>query len=179
MGILKWEFWSDSKPTNIALLYRFRIPRREILSLEMQPEWTSSLKQLPWDKSLLIPEFIPIWQKKKEFGEIPQGLEWRVATESEPEYSVSWHGLDLLPCPFTGEEPLVSYSGSRILCPPYEATIISIQTTMVAQISWTNAKQLRDAWNTRYDHHLPAIQKPVWKKSNREITAIEKLLFNK
>lgn len=67
----------------------------------MQPEWTSSLKQLPWDKSLLIPEFIPIWQKKKEFGKIPQGLEWRVATESEPEYSVSWHGLDLLPCPFT------------------------------------------------------------------------------
>jgi len=78
---------------------------------------------------------------------VPAGLEWRVAEPDEKD--IYWGGLDLLPCPFTGKPPIVTYLGQWITAPAYCPEWLGIKSHMVDSLGWRDAAKMRDVWNTR------------------------------
>lgn len=144
-----WMLWSEQRPTDAKIVYRWRIPAQEILGLVMQPEWSDKIFSPLCQPDIYCPSCAK-WDGWK--WHIPKGLEWRVASPDEPEgeKGVVWGGLDLLPCPFTGKLPTVIYHGRYIGAPPYHAEWIGIASHIIRSIGWHSAKDMRDAWNMRY-----------------------------
>ena len=144
-----WTLWSEQRPTDAKIVYRWRIPAQEILGLVMQPEWSDKIFSPLCQPDIYCPSCAK-WDGWK--WHIPKGLEWRVALPDEPEgeKGVVWGDLGLLPCPFTGKLPTVIYHGRYIGAPPYHAEWLGIASHIVRSIGWHSAKDMRDAWNMRY-----------------------------
>lgn len=139
-----WTLWSVTRPTDLKLSYRWRIPTCDILGLSLRPEWTD---QLHSRSGLGDIEYWPgcaHWTGWRH--EIPPGLEWRVAGPDEK--AIFWGGLDLLPCPFTGRQPVVSYFGRWITAPAYHAEKLHLQCYLIDGF-WSDAAKMREMWNTR------------------------------
>jgi len=75
-------------------------------------------------------------------------LEWSPLQAYDPD-GVVWHGLDLLPCPFTGKNPTIETYGQYIGAPLWRSEAVGIWSPAVPKRRWTNAKAMVDAWNTR------------------------------
>lgn len=143
-----WTLWSEQRPTDTAAAYRWRIPARVILGLEMRPEWTDKLSHVGMGYS--DREWWPgcsHWDGCRRT--VSAGLEWRPAADGETD--ILWGGLDLLPCPFTGQKPRVEFSGRWSGAPPYQPEYLSLTSWMVQSNGWRDARKMRDAWNRRAD----------------------------
>lgn len=141
-----WTRWSIQRPAEQMLSYRWRIPARPILGLTMSPEWTGKLRLcgMGYSDAQYWPDCSD-WDGYRR--SVPAGLEWRVASDNEKD--ITWVGLDLLPCPFTGKRPVVSYHGRWIGAPPFCPEYLSIRSHMVESNGWREAARMRDAWNRR------------------------------
>ncbi len=141
-----WQRWSEGKPVNPKLTYRWRVPERLILGLRMRPEWSEKMHFCGMGHA--ANEWWPPFSHWNGYiRSIPDGTEWREAKDGEDE--ILWEGLDLLPCPFTGKPPRVEFKGRWIGAPCYQAESLSIHAWMVSSYGWTDAVRLQKTWNTR------------------------------
>ena len=60
-----------------------------------------------------------------------------------------WHGFDLLPCPFTGRQPKVTWTPRYIGGPIYNPESLSVTSQVVSLKYYRDAKLLQELWNTR------------------------------
>jgi len=144
----EWKLWSDEKPTDFSTLYRWRVPMRLILGLNLQPEWTDKLSLV--GMGVGDNEWWPPFSHWDGYTRsVPKGTEWRLAAEDEPKGDIFWRGLMMQPCPFTGRKPTVYYHGSYATAPPYLPEWLGIRSYMVDNTGWRDAKKMQDAWNVR------------------------------
>lgn len=144
----EWILWSVARPIDTKALYRWRICTAVILGLPMRPEWSEKLHKC--GMGYAESEWWPLFSNWNGFQRsVHPKLEWRLAAENEPEGNVFWGGLDLLPCPFTGKQPVVDYKGRFIGSPPYQPEWLCIKSHMVSSVGWIDAAKMRDAWNMR------------------------------
>ncbi len=139
-----WTLWASQRPTDTTLPYRWRIHRSMILGLALRPEWT---EKMTLRGTLRENEYWPDcahWTGWRNVVE--DSLEWRVAQPDETH--IHWGGLDLLPCPFTGKQPTITYKGRWIGAPAYHAEALYIKSWLVDS-RWEDAAKMRDAWNRR------------------------------
>lgn len=143
--VMEWTRWNDHRPTDHKAQYRWRVSPREILGLTMQPEWTVKLKCVGMGYSN---EWWPDCSRWDGYRRtVDSSLEWRMAKDYEIE--PTFHGLELLPNPFTGLAPRVVTLGRYIGSPIWELQWIGIESYLVRSLGWTNAAKMRDAWNRR------------------------------
>ena len=149
-----WVKCSSQRPPNRSGSFRFRITA-EILGLELAPEWTEEMHLCGMGHSER--EWWPLstqhWDGYRRY--FTGDFEWRELTDKEAEVegqNIVWHGLDLLPSPFTGKPPVVGYHGRWIGAPPNKAEWLSLKSHMVDSIGWRNAARMKKAWNTRPEH---------------------------
>ncbi|MFG1399925.1 hypothetical protein [Roseixanthobacter pseudopolyaromaticivorans] len=141
-----WMRWYDQRPTDHKAQYRWRVSPRKILGLTMQPEWTCRLRcvGMGYGDNEWWPDGSD-WDGYRR--SIDHSLEWRLAKDCETE--PTFHGLELLPNPFTGLAPKVVTLGRWIGSPVWEAQWIGIESYLVKSLGWTDAAKMRDAWNRR------------------------------
>lgn len=139
-----WTLWYDARPTDTNLVYRWRVSRRKILGLYLRPEWSAKL---------VLCGMGEYWPSGSNWNgstrTVDKSLEWRVATDDEPEGSEFWD-LGLLPSPFTGKLPKVTAKTQWIGAMPYNAEYLNIQSWLVDSSGWRDANELIKTWNTRY-----------------------------
>lgn len=142
----EWTKWSDRRPIDTDVTYRWRISPRMILGLMLAPEFSGKMRLC--GMGYADSEYWPPYSYWDGYSRsVPDDLEWRVAQPDETD--IKWVGLDLLPCPFTGKEPKVEYSGRWIGAPPWSPESFSIKSHMVDSLGWSNVAEMRDAWNLR------------------------------
>ena len=144
---MNWNKYSEVKPPEVKKLYRWRVSPRMILGLELQPEWTEELSHLMGRPEELFP---PTGHWNGFRVEVEPTLEWRECLENEntKKAPITWNGLDLLPCPFTGEVPNVKAAGGYMGCPPYKCEYLVVEAAF-NNSRWDNAKNLMNCWNKR------------------------------
>ncbi len=120
----------------------------KILGLEMTPEWTTGMRLcgMGHGPNQWWPDGLHHWNGYRRYFIAP--YEWREIEEGDAD-GVTWHGLDLLPCPFTGKQPIVGYTGIWTVAPPNKAESLSLKSQFVNQHGFRDAAKMRDAWNTR------------------------------
>lgn len=142
----EWISWYDQRPTDIDKTYRWRVSKRLILGLEMQPEWSGKLVNV--GMGYAENEYWAPYSNWDGYQRtVDASLEWREALPDEME--IKWNGFDLLPSPFTGMMPDIVPNPRWIGAPPYILESIGLKAYMISQAFWRNAKDLQTAWNTR------------------------------
>lgn len=146
MATHEWVKWSDERPTDTKAVYRWRVSPRLILGTVLQPEWSDKLHFV--GMGYADNEWWPPCSDWNGFRRsVDATLEWRMAeSEGEP---IARNGLHLLPCPFTGQRPKLSYTGRWVGAPPYLAESLSLESWMVRSHGWRDATKLAEAWNRR------------------------------
>lgn len=142
-----WTLWYERRPVDTQALYRWRIASRKICGMELRPEWSGKLHLCGMGYG--ASEWWPSgshWDGYRRT--MPKSLEWRLAKAEEPEGTIFWGGLDLLPCPFTGALPRVTYSGRWIGAPPWEVEYLNLKSYLV-DTHFRDANKLAAAWNQR------------------------------
>lgn len=147
MSEAAWVRWYDKRPEDIKAKYRWRVSKRPILGLEMQPEWADKLQLFGMGGAAA--EWWPISSSWDGYNRrVDDTLEWRPAAEGEVD--TTWNGLDLLPSPWTGKPPKVVVLPSYISAPPYALDWIGIVAPpFVKSLGWIDAAVMMKAWNTR------------------------------
>lgn len=143
----EWLKCKQVAPPNEKGFVRVRITK-EILGLEMTPEWTTEMGfcGMGYKDSEWWPSGIHRWDGYRRY--FIGDYEWRPAIDADQD-GVIWHGLELLPCPFTGLAPKIDYLGKWIGAPPDQAKWLSIKSHLVKSLGWESATKMRDAWNMR------------------------------
>ncbi|AIB11818.1 hypothetical protein ABAZ39_07365 [Azospirillum argentinense] len=144
----EWTLWSERRPEDTKALYRWRIPARMICGMMLRPEWSAKLQYcgMGYGPSEWWPEYSR-WDGYVR--SVPDGMEWRLAREGEDAESISWGGLDLLPCPHTGGALKVTYRGRWLHAGPWDAESLSIRAWMVNSCGWADANKMVANWNRR------------------------------
>ena len=143
----EWKRWYDERPTDHTLTYRWRVPAREICGLVLRPEWSGKLTLCGMGYG--EHEYWPDCSRWDGYNRtVEPNLEWRLANDDEVD--VAWNGFDLLPDPWTGNPPCVTFNTSWIHAPVYEVESFGLKFAMGRTLGWTNAKKLQEAWNTRH-----------------------------
>lgn len=142
----EWTAWAERRPMDPKALYRWRIPPRMICGVMLQPEWSSKLVLcgMGYDDAEYWPEGSS-WNGYVR--SVAKGLEWRLAEPEETE--IVWHGLDLLPDPWTGKPPRIGTNLRWIAAPVYEVESFSIGHYFGTSYGWTDLNKLMQAWNQR------------------------------
>lgn len=141
-----WTRWYDQRPADHKAQYRWRVSPRKILGLTMQPEWTDRLCIV--GMGYADNEWWPAgsnWDGYRRSTD--RSLEWRLAKDCETE--PVFHGLELLPNPFTGLAPKVVTVGRWMGAPIWELEWIGIESYLVKSLGWRDAAKMKDAWNRR------------------------------
>jgi len=140
-----WTLWKDQRPTDHTISYRWRIKPRLILGMMLQPEWTDCLHLVGMGHDAA--EYWPncsSWDGYKRT--VPDDLEWSMSVRTD---ETIYHGLDLLPSPFTGLPPMIGANVKWVGAPLWQVESFSLQSFLVSSHGWKNAKKMQDAWNTR------------------------------
>lgn len=143
-----WTKWSDQRPPNKPGEYRFRVVDIEVLGMTVTPEWTEklSLCGMGYADSEWWPVSPCHWDGYRRY--MTADIEWSEVREGDPE-GVTWNGVELLPCPFTGKMPTIGYCGRYIGAPPYRPDWLHIKSHLVDKTGFSSFKALISAWNTR------------------------------
>jgi hypothetical protein len=143
-----WIKWSEKRPPNERGTFRYRVTA-EILGMTLSPEWSEemSLCGMGYSESEWWPVRLCHWDGYTRKITHPS-LEWSSPQESDAP-GVTWHGLDLLPCPFTGKAPQVTATGRYIGAPLWHSEALWIGSGVVPRIRFTDAKAMVRTWNTR------------------------------
>ena len=143
-----WIKWSDKRPPNEPGIFRYRV-KAEILGMILEPEWSE--KMTLCGMGLANSEWWPLssctWDGYRRYI-THAGLEWSPQEEGDSE-TVVWHGLDLLPCPFTGKQPHVKAEGRYIGAPLWHSEALWLSSEGVPSRRFVNAKKMLEIWNTR------------------------------
>ncbi len=144
----EWTLWSEQRPPNERGSYRYRASF-PLLGLNVTAEWTEEMHLcgMGYSDSEWWPLRSCYWDGYKRYITV-KGLEWSPIHPDDPD-GVVWHGLDLLPCPFSGKAPTIKLSGQYIGAPMWRSEAIWISSPGVPERRWTDAKKMRAAWNTR------------------------------
>jgi hypothetical protein len=149
-----WTLWSEQRPSDHTLNYRWRVPAQKILGMELRPEWTEKMHLC--GMGYADNEWWPPFSHWDGYNRtVPKGTEWRIATEDETD--VYWGGLHMEPSPFSGMPPKIEYHGRFIGAPPYQPEWLKIVSPMIGFNTWTDAAKMQAAWNTR----TPALRTPA------------------
>lgn len=142
----QWTLWSEIRPTDPTVTYRWRIPVKKICGMMLRPEWSSKLSLV--GMGYAENEWWPLFSDWNGYTRsVKAGLEWRVAEPDEK--GVLWSGLELSPCPFTGNAPRVSYVGRWSIAPPYEAESLGLHAWLVDRSGFRDASEMAITWNRR------------------------------
>jgi hypothetical protein len=144
----EWVRWYDRRPTDQKALYRWRVSERVILGLPLRPEWSGKLFScgMGYGENELWPRGSD-WDGYSRT--IDKSLEWRLAdADLEPESSIHWGGLDLLPCPHFGNIPAVECARRWAGAMPHQIESLTLNSAF-GKSYWNNAARMRDVWNTR------------------------------
>lgn len=140
-----WRLWKEEKATDPTKLYRWRVSKRLILGMELQPEWGDKLSLI---LGMGCNEYWPPYSDWNGYKRtLDKTLEWREALPGE--LGIQWNGLELLPSPFTGKQPNIIYSGRWVTAPPYQPEWLGIRSYLVESLGWTIAADMQRTWNTR------------------------------
>lgn len=148
-GKRKWTLWAEQRPPNEAGAYRYRATF-DLLGLTVTAEWTEkmSLCGMGYGDSEWWPLSPCYWDGYRRYI-THKGLMWSPLEDGEESKGVVWYGFDLLPCPFTGEQPVIDVSGRYMGAPLWESEAVWVGSRAVPKRRWSNAVALRDNWNTR------------------------------
>ncbi len=148
MGDRVWTKWADERPPNEAGTFRYRV-RAEILGMIVTPEWSEKMELcgMGYGEREWWPLTSCYWDGYRRFI-THAGLEWSLPRDDDAP-DVTWHGLELLPCPFTGKPPRVKAQGRYIGAPTWHSEALWISSQVVPQIRFTSAKRMVEVWNTR------------------------------
>lgn len=141
-----WRLWSEVRPTDTKAAYRWRVPERMICGMMLRPEWSGKLRLvgMGYDEN----EWWPGGSHWNGYVRtVANGLEWRFAEEGEVD--PVYHGLELLPSPFTGRAPKVEPKTRYIGAAPYDVESFNLKSYLVTTYGWTDARAMQNAWNTR------------------------------
>ena len=143
-----WTLWNDRRPPNESGSYRYRAAF-PFLGLSVVADWTEKMHLcgMGYGDSEWWPLQPCHWDGYRRYITNPT-LAWSPLQEDDPE-QIMWHGLDLLPCPFTGKPPLLEPSGQYIGAPLWRSEAVWISSPAVPKRRWTNAAAMQAAWNTR------------------------------
>lgn len=155
----EWINCRDRRPTDPSILYRFRLAQpTNILGLMLQPEWIDRLHYCGVGHGN---EWWPPYSDWNGWSRsVHKDLQWQ-PTDYTIELDCKklvlplgvqreiWHGFDLLPCPFTGRQPKVTWTPRYICGPIYEPKSLSITSGLVSLQYYEDAKLLQELWNTR------------------------------
>jgi hypothetical protein len=144
----EWTLWSDQCCPNERGSYRFRATFK-FLGLDVTAEWTEelSLCGMGYGDSEWWPVRCCHWDGYRRYITISE-LYWSPVQAYDADETV-WHGLDLLPCPFTGKPPKIEPSGRYIGAPLWRSEAVWISSPGVPRRRWIDAKAMQAFWNTR------------------------------
>lgn len=143
-----WTKWSDRRPPNAPGEYRYRCSC-DVLGMVLTPEWTEkmSLCGMGYGDAEWWPLSPCYWDGYNRYI-THEGLEWSEPDPADPE-GVVWGGLELLPCPFTGNTAQVKAHGRYIGAPIWHTEAISVGSPAVPFRRFTDTKKMVEFWNRR------------------------------
>ena len=149
----EWINCLDQRPADPSILYRFRLAEpTNILGLMLQPEWIDRLQFCGVGRGN---EWWPPYSDWDGWSRsVHKKMQWQATGYKElmPPSGVQreiWHGFDLLPCPFTGRQPKVTWTPRYIGGPIYNPESLSVTSQVVSLKYYRDAKLLQELWNTR------------------------------
>lgn len=97
-----WTRWSERRPPNARGSYRYRAAF-DLLGVPVTAEWNEEMHLcgMGYGDSEWWPLSPCRWDGYRRYITI-DNLEWSLCADDDPP-GVVWHGLNLLPCPFTGK----------------------------------------------------------------------------
>ena len=154
-AVREWTLWSDQRPPNAGGSYRYRATF-PLLGLTVTAEWTAEMRLcgMGYGDNEWWPQHLHHWDGYRRYI-THKGLEWSPLQASDPE-GIVWHGIDLLPCPFTGRSPTIEPSGQFIGAPLWRTGAVWLSSPGVPKRRWIDAKKMQASWNTR----VPAAPTP-------------------
>lgn len=152
----EWTLWSDQRCPNAQGSYRFRASFT-LLGVPVTAEWTEELRLcgMGYGESEWWPLRPCYWDGYRRYI-TNSTLEWSPVQAYDPEHVV-WHGLDLLPCPFSGKPPTIELSGQYIGAPLWRSEAVWISSPGVPKRRWTDAAAMQRHWNTRAPAPNPSL----------------------
>jgi hypothetical protein len=147
----EWALWNVQRCPNERGSYRFRASF-DFLGLPVTAEWTEELRLcgMGYGDSEWWPLNACRWDGYNRYITNPS-LEWSPLHAYDSAGTV-WHGIDLLPCPFTGKAPTLEPCGRYICAPLWHSEAVYISSPGVPKRRWTNARLMQAHWNTRADN---------------------------
>jgi hypothetical protein len=144
----EWTLWSDQRCPNERGEFRFRASFK-FLGLPVTAEWTEKMHfcGMGYDEGQWWPVRLCHWDGYRRYITIDK-LYWSPVQACGPE-GIVWHGIDLLPCPFTGKAPTLEPVGQFIGAPLWRSEAVYISSPGVPKRRWTDAVKMQAAWNTR------------------------------
>jgi hypothetical protein len=144
----EWTRWKDQRAPNARGIYRYRV-RAEILGAVVTVEWSEEMTLCGMGHA--ESEWWPLrscrWNGYQRYI-THEGLEWSTILPSDPD-GIVWHGLDLLPCPFTGQPAHIEAVGRYIGAPLWHSEAVYIWSAGVPKRRWTSIPEMVKAWNAR------------------------------
>ena len=153
----EWTLWSDQRCPNARGSYRFRATF-PFLGLTVTAEWTEELHLcgMGYAESEWWPLKPCYWDGYQRYI-TNKTLEWSPVQAYDTD-EIVWHGLDLMPCPFTGKPPKLEACSQYIGAPLWRSEAVYISSPGVPKRRWTNAKTMQEAWNTRAGRCTDAVR---------------------
>ena len=151
----EWTRWSEQRPPNAPGSYRYRASF-DLLGIPVAAEWEEEMRLcgMGYADSEYWPLRSCYWNGYRRYITI-DNLEWSVVQAYDsPE--IEWFGLDLLPCPFSGQPPRIEASGQYIGAPLWRTEAVWLSSSHVPKRRWTDAVAMRDTWNTRAAPYIAA-----------------------